>query len=107
MTAAALLPGTGFALTLQSDNADVWEAMQQHRFVSDIIADRLAPDVFRRYLVFEHGFVEAAILIFGHAMLKAPACGCRLGCRDTWTSRLPVAGQGCASPAGRRGAGHR
>jgi thiaminase/transcriptional activator TenA len=57
MTAAALLPGTGFALTLQSDNADVWEAMQQHRFVSDIIADRLAPDVFRRYLVFEHGFV--------------------------------------------------
>jgi thiaminase/transcriptional activator TenA len=73
MTMEALLPGTGFALTLQTDNADVWEAMQRHRFVTDVIADRLDPEVFRRYLVFEHGFVETAILIFGHAMLKAPA----------------------------------
>ena len=68
-----MLPATGFALTLRSDNTDVWEAMQQHRFVTDIVAGRLAPDVFRRYLVFEHAFVETAILIFGHAMLKAPA----------------------------------
>ena len=68
-----MIPGTGFALTLQAENKDVWDAMQQHRFVNDIIADRLDPDVFRRYLVFEHGFVETAILIFGQAMLKAPA----------------------------------
>jgi thiaminase/transcriptional activator TenA len=62
-----------FAETLRAENADVWEAMQQHRFVTDIIADRLDPMVFRRYLVFEHAFVETAILIFGQAMLKAPA----------------------------------
>ena len=67
------LAGTGFALTLRADNADVWDAMQQHRFVTDIIEDRLEPDVFRRYLIFEHAFVETAILIFGHAMLRAPA----------------------------------
>jgi thiaminase (transcriptional activator TenA) len=68
-----MLPGTGFALTLQADNADLWETMQRHRFVADIIADRLSPDVFRRYLILEQGFVETAILIFGNAMLKAPA----------------------------------
>jgi thiaminase/transcriptional activator TenA len=66
------LAGTGFALTLRAENGEPWEAMQEHRFVRDIIAGRLDPQVFRRYLVFEHGFVETAILIFGHAMLKAP-----------------------------------
>ena len=68
-----MISGTGFALRLQTENKEVWDAMQQHRFVTDIIADRLDPSVFRRYLVFEHGFVETAILIFGNAMLKAPA----------------------------------
>ena len=62
-----------FSESLRAENADVWEAMQQHRFVTDIISDTLDPDVFRRYLVFEHAFVETAILIFGRAMLKAPA----------------------------------
>jgi thiaminase/transcriptional activator TenA len=70
---ALTLPSFGFALSLRDRNADLWAAMQQHRFVTDIIADRLDPDVFRRYLVFEHAFVETAILIFGEAMLKAPA----------------------------------
>jgi thiaminase/transcriptional activator TenA len=72
MSAELRLPGMGFALTLRAENAEPWEAMQEHRFVRDIIAGRLDPQVFRRYLIFEHGFVETAILIFGHAMLKAP-----------------------------------
>ncbi len=66
------MPGIGFALTLRAENAEPWEAMQAHRFVRDIIGGHLDPQVFRRYLIFEHGFVETAILIFGHAMLKAP-----------------------------------
>ena len=53
-------------------NRDVWEAMQAHRFVRDIEQDRLDPGVFRRYLVYERSFVEAAITIFGHALVKAP-----------------------------------
>jgi thiaminase/transcriptional activator TenA len=53
-------------------NRATWDAMQAHRFVADIIEDRLDPEVFDRYLVFEHRFVETAILIFGQAMLKAP-----------------------------------
>ncbi|MDQ0394374.1 TenA family protein [Labrys monachus] len=53
-------------------NADVWEAMQHHRFVADIEADRLDPAVFRRYLVYENAFVETAISIFGHLLVKSP-----------------------------------
>lgn len=56
-----------------ADNQDVWEAMQAHRFVRDIEEDRLDPAVFRRYLAYENAFVETAILIFGYAMVKAPA----------------------------------
>ena len=57
---------------LLAANQGVWDEMQAHRFVRDIEADRLPRPVFARYVAFEHGFVETAILIFGHAMLKAP-----------------------------------
>lgn len=49
-----------------------WDEMQSHRFVRDIEMDTLPREVFARYVVHEHAFVETAILIFGHAMLKAP-----------------------------------
>jgi thiaminase/transcriptional activator TenA len=35
------------------ENQDIWIEMQNHRFVRDIERDQLAPDVFRRYLVYE------------------------------------------------------
>ena len=57
---------------LRAANQDVWDAMQLHRFVREIEADTLPREVFRRYVVYEHAFVETAILIFGHALLKAP-----------------------------------
>ncbi len=57
---------------LRAANQPAWDAMQVHRFVGDIEADALPRDVFRRYLVYEQAFVETAILIFGHALLKAP-----------------------------------
>lgn len=50
----------------------VWQAMQAHRFVRDIETDRLPRAAFLRYLSFERVFVETALLIFGHALLKAP-----------------------------------
>ncbi len=66
--------GSGPALSqrLLSANQDVWDAMQAHRFVRDVEAGRLPEEAFARYLGFEHRFVETAILIFGHALLKAP-----------------------------------
>ncbi len=57
---------------LRAANRGVWDEMQAHRFVRDIEADALPRPVFARYVAYEHGFVETAILIFGHAMLKAP-----------------------------------
>ncbi|HEX6119045.1 MAG TPA: TenA family protein [Dongiaceae bacterium] len=55
-----------------TQNHDVWDAMQAHRFVRDIETDRLDPAVFRRYLAYEYAFVETAIAIFGYALVKAP-----------------------------------
>jgi thiaminase/transcriptional activator TenA len=57
---------------LRDANRLAWDEMQAHRFVRDIEADTLPREVFGRYLVYEQGFVETAILIFGHALLKAP-----------------------------------
>ena len=49
-----------------------WTCMVGHRFTHDIATDALPPDVLRRYLIYEHGFVETAITIFGYALVKAP-----------------------------------
>jgi thiaminase/transcriptional activator TenA len=62
----------GFADRLRAENEDVWDAMQAHRFVADIEADRLSDAAFRAYLVYECDFVESAMLIFGHMLVKAP-----------------------------------
>ena len=49
-----------------------WQAMQEHRFVRAIEEDGLDQAVFRRYLVYEHAFVETAVTLFGYALVKAP-----------------------------------
>jgi thiaminase/transcriptional activator TenA len=58
---------------LLAANAGPWQAMQEHRFVVDIERNRLPVDTFNRYLAYEGRFVETAIGIFGHALIKAPA----------------------------------
>ena len=57
---------------IRSDNAALWDAMQAHRFVTAIEQDRLPLEVFKAYLVYECDFVETAMLIFGHMLVKAP-----------------------------------
>lgn len=66
------MAGKNLSQRLLAANQGVWDEMQAHRFVRDIEADRLPRPVFARYVAYEHSFVETAILIFGHAMLKAP-----------------------------------
>lgn len=46
--------------------------MVGHRITRDMAADTLPPDALRRYLVYEHGFVETAVTIFAYALAKAP-----------------------------------
>lgn len=56
-------------------NAELWDAMQAHRFVRDIEASRLPDDVFHRYLVYEGAFVSTAIGIVAQGVAKAPGIG--------------------------------
>ena len=49
-----------------------WSRMVGHRITQDMAADTLPPDALRRYLVYEHGFVETAVTIFAYALAKAP-----------------------------------
>ena len=58
---------------LLAENRTSWEAMQAHRFVRAVERDELPLDVFNAYLVYEGDFVETAILIFGHMLVKAPS----------------------------------
>ncbi|PLL93494.1 TenA family transcriptional regulator, partial [Klebsiella michiganensis] len=61
-----------FSERLLREHQPVWQAMQRHRFVTDIEEDRLTPAVFNRYLVFEGNFVATAIAIFALGVSKAP-----------------------------------
>ncbi|EFE97975.1 TenA family protein [Serratia odorifera] len=61
-----------FSDRLLREHQQVWQAMQQHRFVVDIEQDRLPTRVFNRYLVFEGNFVATAIAIFALGISKAP-----------------------------------
>lgn len=61
-----------FSDRLLREHQQVWQAMQQHRFVVDIERDRLTATVFNRYLVFEGNFVATAIAIFSLGVSKAP-----------------------------------
>lgn len=64
-------PTASLSDDILAENADVLAAMLGHRFVRDIKANRLSDAVFRRYLVYEAGFVETAIDIFALAVAKS------------------------------------
>ncbi len=61
----------GFSDRLLAEHQSAWQAMQQHRFVTDIEQDKLPAGVFNRYLVFEGDFVATAIGIFALGVSKA------------------------------------
>jgi thiaminase (transcriptional activator TenA) len=62
-----------FSGWLRSQAGPLWDRMVRHRFTLDVASDRLPPDVWRRYLLYEHAFVETAVTIFGYALVKAPS----------------------------------
>lgn len=57
---------------LRAAHAALFEAMLEHRFVREMTEDRIAPEVFRRYLVQEGAFVRTAMRVFALALAKAP-----------------------------------
>lgn len=71
-------PASGFCDWLRSSSGPLWGAMVGHRFTQDMANDRLPPDVFIRYLRYEHAFVRTAVIIFGHALVAAPTLADRV-----------------------------
>ncbi len=65
-------PDARFRDWLRSGAEPYWTRMVSHRFTADMAGDSLPPGVLRRYLIYEHGFVETAVTIFGYALVKAP-----------------------------------
>lgn len=65
-------PGARFSEWLRDEAEPCWTRMVGHRMTRDMAADSLPADVLRRYLVYEHDFVETAVTILGHALVKAP-----------------------------------
>jgi thiaminase/transcriptional activator TenA len=57
---------------IRAANRDLWDAMQAHRFVAAIEQNCLSAAAFKAYLIYECDFVETAMLIFGHLLVKAP-----------------------------------
>lgn len=75
------------------ENRVAFDAMVGHRFVTDILGDRLDRDVFDRYLVYEGAFVETAIAIFAHATANAPTMAqkrCLIGVLDALANQQIV-----------------
>lgn len=62
-----------FSDWVRSRAGPLWERMVRHRFTLDVTSDQLPPQVWRRYLLYEHAFVETAVTIFGYALVKAPS----------------------------------
>lgn len=62
-----------FSAWLRERSGSLWDRMVHHRFTREMASGRIDPGVLRRYLVFEHRFVETAVVIFGYALVRAPS----------------------------------
>jgi thiaminase/transcriptional activator TenA len=63
---------TPLSTRILAANQSAWDTMQTHRFVVAIERDCLPVEAFKAYLIYECDFVETAMLIFGHMLVKAP-----------------------------------
>jgi thiaminase (transcriptional activator TenA) len=57
---------------LREQSEPAWTNAIDHRFTQEIATDRLAQDVFIRYLVNEYSFVQTSVTVLGYAIAKAP-----------------------------------
>lgn len=64
-----------FSEWLRSHAREPWDAMLEHRFVSDCTDGRIETTVYRRYLEQEFAFVETAAVALGYAVVNAPSLG--------------------------------
>lgn len=69
---------TGFVERLRAQNASVWAASVEHRFVDELLAGTVSQDVMGRYLIQDHRFIDAFITLIGAAVASADALDRRL-----------------------------
>ena len=65
-------PSGLFSEWIRSQSQAEWDAMINHDFTRKIAAGTLPETAFKRYLIFEHAFVETSVTVLGHTLAKAP-----------------------------------
>jgi thiaminase/transcriptional activator TenA len=73
------LPVTDASFTdwLRRVRADAWTSARSQRFITDVVADRLPPTVFERYVAIEYDFVDTAARVLARTVEVAPSFAAR------------------------------
>ncbi len=61
-----------FTDRLRRETGPLWERATRHAFTTELAADTLADDVYRRYLIQDYVFIETLVTVLGHAVALAP-----------------------------------
>lgn len=61
----------GFSEELRARNGEDWEAAIGHRFVDEIFAGAVPPEVMRRYLTQDYQFIDGFVALLGMAIATA------------------------------------
>jgi thiaminase/transcriptional activator TenA len=61
-----------FSEWLKASAKATWRRALGHRFFREVATDRIADEIFARYLRIEYRFVDCASVVLGHAVAKAP-----------------------------------
>lgn len=69
---------TRFTETLRQAAREDWDATVHHRFVDELIAGTIAPEVMSRYLVQDHRFLDSFLMLLGAAQASADNFAARL-----------------------------
>ena len=60
-----------FSEELRARNGEDWEAATGHRFVDEIFAGAVPPEVMRRYLTQDYQFIDGFVALLGMAIATA------------------------------------
>jgi thiaminase/transcriptional activator TenA len=73
VSAEAFDPASGrFTDWLRARTGPLWARATAHAFTTELAADTLADDVYRRYLIQDYVFIETLVTVLGHAVALAP-----------------------------------
>jgi thiaminase (transcriptional activator TenA) len=72
VTNGAYDPSTGlFTDWLKDGTGPLWGQATRHAFTEELVADTLADEAYRRYLIQDYVFIETLVTVLGHAVALA------------------------------------